>query len=76
MIDILVNTATGWLAETFAAVATDRVGRTLQPVSAATWTRQFSVDAMGAALMIGEFARRHIAREATWEQNHRADIRR
>jgi 3-oxoacyl-[acyl-carrier protein] reductase len=65
-VDILVNNATGWLADTFAAVATDRVGRTLQPVSAATWTRQFSVDAMGAALMIGEFARRHIAREATW----------
>ena len=35
-------------------------------MTAATWTRQFSVDAMGAALMIGEFARRHIAREATW----------
>ncbi len=65
-VDILVNNATGWLADTFAAAATDRVGRTPQPVSAATWTRQFSVDAMGAALMIGEFARRHIAREATW----------
>src|ERR1700721_747611 len=40
-VDILVNNATGWLADTFAAAATDRVGRTLQPVSAATWTRQF-----------------------------------
>jgi 3-oxoacyl-[acyl-carrier protein] reductase len=65
-VDILVNNATGWLADTFAATATDRIGRTLQPVTAATWTRQFSVDAMGAALMIGEFARRHIARGATW----------
>ena len=65
-VDILVNNATGWLADTFAAARTDRVGRTLQPVTAATWTRQFSVDAMGAALMIGEFARRHIARGATW----------
>ena len=65
-VDILVNNATGWLADTFAATATDRLGRTLQPVTAATWTRQFTVDAMGAALMISEFAQRHIARKATW----------
>jgi 3-oxoacyl-[acyl-carrier protein] reductase len=65
-VDILVNNATGWLADTFAATATDRLGRTLQPVTAATWTRQFTVDAMAAALLIGEFARRHIARGAAW----------
>ena len=65
-VDILVNNATGWLADTFAAAATDRLGRTLQPVTAATWTQQFTVDAMGAALMISEFARRHIARQASW----------
>ncbi len=38
-VDILVNNATGWLADTFAPSASDRHGR-------------------GAALMIGEFARR------------------
>lgn len=66
-VDILVNNATGWLADTFvASAASDRLGRSLQPVTAATWTQQFSVDAMGAALMISEFARRHIARQATW----------
>ncbi len=65
-VDILVNNATGWVADTFAAKAADRTGRNLQPVSAQTWTRQFSVDAMGAALMIAEFARRHIARQGTW----------
>jgi 3-oxoacyl-[acyl-carrier protein] reductase len=65
-VDILVNNATGWLADTFAATATDRLGRTLQPVTAATWTQQFTIDAMGAALMISEFAQRHIARNATW----------
>ena len=65
-VDVLVNNATGWLADTFAAATDDRLGRSLQPVTAATWARQFSVDAMGAALMIGEFARRHIAREASW----------
>jgi 3-oxoacyl-[acyl-carrier protein] reductase len=65
-VDILVNNATGWLADTFAPAPADRLGRSLQPVTAATWTRQFTVDAMGAALMISEFARRHIARQATW----------
>lgn len=65
-VDILVNNATSWLADTFAAAGTDRLGRSLQPVTAATWTRQFAVDAMGAALMISEFARRHIERGADW----------
>ena len=65
-VDILVNNATGSLADTFAAAPADRLGRSLQPVTAETWTRQFTVDAMGAALMISEFARRHIARQATW----------
>ena len=65
-VDILINNATGWLADTFAAAPTDRLGRTLQPVTAQTWIRLFAVDAMGAALMISQFARRHIARRATW----------
>lgn len=65
-VDILVNNATGWVADTFRAAGTDRLGRMLQPVTAETWTRQFRVDAMGAALLISEFARRHIARKATW----------
>jgi 3-oxoacyl-[acyl-carrier protein] reductase len=65
-VDILVNNATGWVADTFAATATDRLGRTLQSVTAGTWHRQFTVDAMGAALMISEFARRHTARQANW----------
>ena len=65
-VDILVNNATGWLADTFTPAQSDRLGRSLQPMTAATWTQQFTVDAMGAALMISEFARRHIARQATW----------
>lgn len=65
-VSILVNNATGWLADTFKPSATDRLGRFLQPVTAQTWQRQFSVDAMAAALLIGEFARRHVARGATW----------
>jgi 3-oxoacyl-[acyl-carrier protein] reductase len=65
-VDILVNNATGWVSDTFAPSVTDRHGRLLQAVTAATWERQFRVDAMAAALMIGEFARRHIARGAAW----------
>jgi 3-oxoacyl-[acyl-carrier protein] reductase len=65
-VDILVNNATGWLADTFAPASADRLGRSLQPVTATTWTQQFTVDAMGAALLISEFARRHIARQADW----------
>lgn len=65
-VSILVNNATGWLADTFKPESTDRHGRILQPVTAQTWQRQFSVDAMAPALLIGEFARRHVARGATW----------
>ena len=65
-VDILVNNATGWLADSFTAARTDQIGRSLQPVTAETWARQFGVDAMGAALMIAEFARRHIARRGEW----------
>jgi len=65
-VDILINNATGWLADTFRPAESDRLGRTLQPVTAATWSQQFSVDAMAPALLIAEFARRHVARGATW----------
>lgn len=51
-VDILVNNATGWLADTFAPASTDRLGRSLRAVTAQTWTRQFTVDAMGAAALI------------------------
>jgi 3-oxoacyl-[acyl-carrier protein] reductase len=65
-VDILVNNASGWRADTFKADGTDRFGRTLTPVSAATFDRLFSVDARGGALMIAEFARRHLARQASY----------
>lgn len=65
-VDILVNNATGWIPDTFAPSRADRLGRSLQPVTAATWEQQFKVDALAAALMISEFARRHIARGADW----------
>jgi 3-oxoacyl-[acyl-carrier protein] reductase len=63
---VLVNNATGWVQDTFTPAAADSLGRALQPVTAGTWQQQFTVDAMAAALLIGEFARRHVARGATW----------
>jgi 3-oxoacyl-[acyl-carrier protein] reductase len=65
-VDILVNNASSWLQDTFAPDTDDRFGRPLQPVTAATFDHQFAVDARGAALLIGEFARRHVARNAAW----------
>jgi len=65
-VDILVNNATGWLADTFKPAALDRFARHLQPVSAASVDQVMAVDARASALLIAEFARRHVAREATW----------
>jgi 3-oxoacyl-[acyl-carrier protein] reductase len=65
-VDILVNNATGWIQDTFSPASTDAHGRSLRPVSAVTWHQQFAVDAMAPALLIAEFARRHVARGSSW----------
>ena len=65
-VDILVNNASGWTLDTFASPETDRLGRPLTRVSPETIDAVFSVDARGSALLIAEFAKRHIARGATW----------
>jgi 3-oxoacyl-[acyl-carrier protein] reductase len=65
-VDILVNNATGWVADTFSATPGDRFGHLQLRVSVETIDRQFSVDARGSALLIAEFARRHAARGGTW----------
>ncbi len=63
---ILINNASAWLADTFKPAALDRLGRRLERVSADTIDRQFAVDARATALLIAEFARRHVERQATW----------
>ena len=65
-VDILVNNATGWIADTFAPTPGDRFGHDQSRVTAETIDRQFVVDARASALLIAEFARRHAARGATW----------
>ena len=65
-VDILINNATGWVADTFAAVPP--VGSVILKlrVSADTIDQQFAVDARASALLIADFARRHAARGAMW----------
>jgi 3-oxoacyl-[acyl-carrier protein] reductase len=68
-VEILVNNADAWTGDTFlaaAAEATDRMGRRLTPVTAATHDHHFRVNSRATALLIAEFARRHQARGATW----------
>jgi len=65
-VDILVNNASGWVADSFQPPHADGFGRPVQAMNPGTWLQQFSVDAMAAGLLIAEFARRHIARGGTW----------
>ena len=65
-VDILVNNATGWVADTFTTDGEHVTGLKSEGITAATHDQVFSVDARGGALMIAEFARRHIARRANW----------
>lgn len=70
-VDILVNNASGWQQDTFRPrsselAATDRLGRALRTVSAASIERNLAVDARAAAQLIAEFALRHVARDAQW----------
>jgi 3-oxoacyl-[acyl-carrier protein] reductase len=65
-VDILVNNASGWVPDTFGNVSQDRLGRSIEPVSPRSIDQMFAVDARGSALMISEFAHRHILRRATW----------
>ena len=65
-VDILVNNASGWVADTFGTRPSDRLGRSLQRVSPETIDRQFAVDARGTALLISEFSLRHARQGLDW----------
>jgi 3-oxoacyl-[acyl-carrier protein] reductase len=65
-VDILINNASGWIADTFSPTPQNRFGHQQMRVSAETIDRQFGVDARGSALLIAEFARRHAARGGNW----------
>jgi 3-oxoacyl-[acyl-carrier protein] reductase len=63
---ILVNNASGWVGDTFVPAATNRFGLAQSTVSARTIDQVFGVDARAAALLIAEFAGRHVARGGDW----------
>ncbi len=65
-VEILVNNASGWTPDTFRGDREDRLGRRTRQLSRETFDEIFAVDARGAALLIAEFARRHLARGASW----------
>lgn len=65
-VEILVHAANDWVGDTFTSETADRFDRPLTPVSAATYERLFGVGARGTALLIAEYARRHLARRADW----------
>jgi 3-oxoacyl-[acyl-carrier protein] reductase len=66
-VQILINNATGKARQdTFGPTGADQHGRHLQLVTFDSATEPLEVDGRGSALMIAEFARRHLARGATW----------
>jgi 3-oxoacyl-[acyl-carrier protein] reductase len=65
-VEILVNNADFWIGDTFLATTTDEFGRRLSPVTAEGHDRSFAVNTRASALLIAEFARRHIERDAEW----------
>ena len=65
-VDILINNASSWLADTFSPSAAGRFGHPQSRFSPQTFEHQFAVDARAAAQLIAGFARRHAARDARW----------
>jgi 3-oxoacyl-[acyl-carrier protein] reductase len=66
-VEILINNATGKSRQdTFGPVGSDQHGRRLERLTVESATEPLEVDGRGSALMIAEFARRHLARGATW----------
>jgi 3-oxoacyl-[acyl-carrier protein] reductase len=70
-VEVLVNNAAvgGAPKDTFlplAESAADRIGRDLRTITTESHDRHFAVNSRATALMMAEFARRHVARGATW----------
>jgi 3-oxoacyl-[acyl-carrier protein] reductase len=65
-VEILVNNADAWLGDTFPPGTTDRFDRQLLAITAEGHDHSFRVNSRATALLIAEFARRHVARDANW----------
>ncbi len=64
-VDIMVNNASGWTADTFASTRAS-LGIDRSPVTPTTIDQVMAVDARAAALMISEFGRRLLDRAGSW----------
>jgi 3-oxoacyl-[acyl-carrier protein] reductase len=65
-VDILINNATAWRADTFSPIPRGRFSHQQTRVSPQSIDQQFAVDARATALLIGELAQRHASRGARW----------
>ena len=72
-IDVLINNAATWSADTFLPSRESRRNPFIElwtdsgpALSSMTATRQLAVNTVAPALLMTEFARRHVARGATW----------
>ena len=72
-VDVLVNNAAAWNADTFLSVSGERRNAFLelwtdsaQPISSEPARRLFMANAIAPALLITEFARRHVQRGSGW----------
>ncbi len=64
-VEIVVNNASGWTADTFASTRVT-LGIDRSPVTATTIDQVMAVDARAAALIISEFSARLMARAGSW----------
>jgi 3-oxoacyl-[acyl-carrier protein] reductase len=68
-VEVLVNNAAYSVSDTFvpsASGATDWAGRAQATIDAASHDHHFAVNSRAVALMMAEFARRHVERGARW----------
>lgn len=65
-VDILINNATGHCANDSFAARRGVGKKSADTLTATAFDQTFGVDARAGALMIAEFARRHIERQASW----------
>lgn len=72
-VEVLVNNAAAWEGDTFLPPETELDNKLVelwtersQPITAGSFDRLFAVNTRGPALMMAEFARRHIKRRAEW----------
>lgn len=71
-VDILINNADHSAADTFipSGAANDQwhapAGYAIAPITAASFDAHFAVNSRATALMMAEYARRHVSRHASW----------